>query len=93
MNYLGITHMKDLYSENYKTLLREIKENLQMERYKKSIFICRFRIREFTYSLKFICDPKSVMAVLPQIHRLPRAAQRACSQLRSIRRHSVFFFF
>lgn len=39
-NDLGIKHMKDLYSEHYKTLLKAVKENLQMERYRLLFFIC-----------------------------------------------------
>ena len=49
--------MKDLYSEHYKILPKEVKENLQMDRYKLLFFICRFCICGLTFSLGSLVTP------------------------------------
>ena len=52
--------MKELYTENYKTLMKEIKDNINMERY--SMFLGRknqYYENDYTtkFSLQIQCNP------------------------------------
>ena len=63
MKYLGINlpkEKKDLYIENYKTLMKEIKDDTNMERYSMSLGRKnRFCENDYTtkHDLQIQCDP------------------------------------